>query len=198
METTLTCMAAREVGTHRLRPEDFEWIVPQYQRQIYRLLLSLLRDADAADNLTQECFLRAFRSHASFRGESGIATWLMRIAINLAYDHNKNRRRAFWRRLAHADPAVALNLPAKHRSPEGALMTREKLDVVWSAVQELPQRQRTAFVLRFAEEMPLEAIARAMGLEVGTVKAHLSRAVETVRNVCRRSGNRVPDVEARE
>src|SRR5512146_1096135 len=82
-----------------IEQDSFEWIVFQNQKRIYRTLLFLVRDADAAETLTQECFLRAFRMRNEFRGESGVTTWLVRIAINLAHDHNRNRRWAFWRRL---------------------------------------------------------------------------------------------------
>ena len=88
------------VEIHSIGPEDFEWMVLRHQKQIYRVLLLLLRDADAAETLTQECFLRAFKKHRSFRGESSLATWLVKIAINLARDHKRNRRWEFWRRLA--------------------------------------------------------------------------------------------------
>jgi RNA polymerase sigma-70 factor (ECF subfamily) len=74
----------RSIGT-----EDFEWMVLQHHKQIYRVLLFLLRDADAAETLTQECFLKAFKRHKSFRGESSLATWLVAIAINLARDHRR-------------------------------------------------------------------------------------------------------------
>ena len=79
-----------------MEQDDFDGIVFQNQKRIYRTLLLLVRDADAAENLTQECFLHAFRMRNGFRGESGVATWLVRIAINLAHDHNRNRRWAFW------------------------------------------------------------------------------------------------------
>jgi RNA polymerase sigma-70 factor (ECF subfamily) len=89
--------------------QDFDWIVAQNQKQIYRTLLFLVRDADAAENLTQECFLRAFRMRSKFRGESTPATWLVRIAINLAQDHNRNRRWVFWRRLTRTDRIDAMS-----------------------------------------------------------------------------------------
>ena len=173
---------------HSTEPNDFEWIVLQHQKQIFRTLLALVRDADAADTLTQECFLRAFRNHGSFRGDCDVATWLVRIAINLAHDHNRNRRWAFWRRLARTERLDAIRLPTVQRSPEQALADTEKLHVVRSAVDKLPERQRTVFILRFVEDMPLNGIAETMSLQPGTVKAHLNRAVSAVRRACVQSG----------
>src|SRR5437899_4149901 len=82
-----------------LETADFESVVREHQRRIYRFLFAMLRDPDAASTLTQECFLRAFKNWKSFRGDSSVATWLTKIAVNLARDHRRDRRLAFWRRL---------------------------------------------------------------------------------------------------
>src|SRR5919108_3680325 len=86
---------------------EFELLVGQHQRSIYRLLLGLTRDPDAAETLTQECFLKAFQNRNGFRGEASVKTWLMRIAINLAYDHRRSRRVQFWRKLFHRHSEAA-------------------------------------------------------------------------------------------
>jgi len=177
-------VADAETEKRAIGPDDFDWIVLRHQKQIYRTLLFLVRDADAAEALTQECFLRAFRNLRSFRSESGPGTWLVRIAINLAQDHNRNRRWAFWRRLRRTDDVEAIGAPSVQRSPEQSLMYAESVEAVRCAVDRLPERQKTAFLLRFVEDMPLEAIAEAMDLETGTVKSHLSRALEAVRGAC--------------
>jgi RNA polymerase sigma-70 factor, ECF subfamily len=167
-----------------IEPEDFDWIVRQYQKQIFRLCLLLVRDSDAAENLTQECFLRAFRNRQSFRGESRLGTWLIRIAINLAHDHNKNRRWIFWRRRNRTDQIDFLQMPDIRCSAEQALIDRELVNGIQSAITHLPERQKTVFLLRFVEDMPLEKIAETMSLEIGTVKTHLSRALGKVRRAC--------------
>ncbi len=164
--------------------EEFDAVVREHQRRIYRLLLSILRDPDAADTLTQECFLRAYRSRAKFRGESSAGTWLVRIAINLARDHIRSRRRAFWQRLVGGGERAlnaASELPDHAASPERALAARQELAAVWAAVEDLSPQQREAFFLRFSEEMPIGEIAKAMQLQTGTVKSHLARAVGAIR-----------------
>jgi RNA polymerase sigma-70 factor (ECF subfamily) len=182
--------AVARAGVHSIGPEDFEWMVLRHQKQIYRVLLLLLKDADAAETLTQECFLKAFKKHKSFRGESGLSTWLVKIAINLAHDHNRSRRWEFWRRLARTDRIDSMPTRDAGRSPEQILIDSEAVDAVRSAVNRLSERQKTVFLLRFVEEMSLESIADAMDLEVGTVKAHLFRATDVVRNDCaRRNGH---------
>jgi RNA polymerase sigma-70 factor (ECF subfamily) len=108
----------------------------------------------------------------------------VRIAINLAHDHNRNRRWAFWRRLERTDRMDVIQTADTHRSPEQNLMRSESVDAVRSAVERLPDRQKAVFLLRFVEEMPLEAIAEATGLKLGTVKSHLFRGIETVKVSC--------------
>ena len=203
METTLTPLGALAPqlragqaarADQGLAAEEFDAIVRAHQRRIYRVLLGLVRDPDAAATLAQECFLRAYRHRRSFRGEASVGTWLVRIAVNLAADHGRNRRTAFWRRLfAAAKPEGAAAPSADdtadpRASPELQLAVREQLQAVWSAVEGLSAQQRTAFVLRFAEEMTLEEVAQAMSLEVGTVKAHLARALGALRKKFKENG----------
>ncbi len=187
MLTRTATFAARTAAAAGIAAEEFEEVVRAHQRRVYRVLLALVRDPDAAETLTQECFLRAYRNRKGFRGESSVGTWLVRIAVNLAADHGRSRRNAFWRRLfARPEPedaasAQAAAVPDPRASPERQLAAREQLEAVWSAAEGFSSQQRAAFVLRFAEEMTLEEVARAMGLEVGTVKSHLARAVGALR-----------------
>jgi len=184
MENTLEIATIGQTSPERV-PLDFDLLVRHHQRRIYGVLLGMVRDPDLADNLTQDCFVRAYQKRASFQGESSVGTWLISIAINLARDHRRNRRDGFWRRLFSApaeETEAALESAADlGASPERRLMARQELGRVWEIVDELPQRQREVFLLRFAYEMPLEEIAAVLGMEVGTVKAHLFRAVGRVR-----------------
>jgi RNA polymerase sigma-70 factor (ECF subfamily) len=164
--------------------QEFSAVVAKHRMQIFRFLLSSTRDVDLAETLTQDCFLKAHRNWSSFRGESSAMTWLMRIAINLQKDHWRNRRMQFWRQtqLHSVDLNEASDwLPSGERSAEEQLLAKERVGQVGSAVKGLSERQRTVFLLRYVEEMELSEIARATGLNEGTVKAHLSRAVGRVR-----------------
>lgn len=159
-------------------------MVETHRPQIFRFLLASTRDVDLAETLTQECFLKAHRNWAGFRGESSAMTWLMRIAINLEKDHWRNRRMQFWRqtRTNAVDPDEAGDwLPSGERTAEQQLLAREQVKHVWKAVEGLSERQRSVFLLRYVEEMELSEIAHATGLSEGTVKAHLSRALGKVR-----------------
>lgn len=128
--------------------------------------------------------MRAFRKRGSFRGESSLTTWLVRIAMNLAHDHNRSRRWAFWRRLQRTDRMELTGARDARLSPEHALLNRELMRVIQSAVETLSDRQRSVFLLRYVEDMPLEAIAGVMDMKLGTVKSHLFRAAATVKAAC--------------
>ena len=187
MATALTTtMESRPAAMQGLAAEDFDEIVRRHQRQVYRVLFLLTRDAEAADTLTQETFLRAYQSRSSFRGECATHTWLLRIAANLARDHAKSRRVSFWKRLVGFDDEQEtdqeLQFPDPQASPERTLLARKELEAVWNAALQLPQRQRTIFLLRFGEDMPLLEIADILGVRLGSVKTHLFRAIGSVRD----------------
>jgi RNA polymerase sigma-70 factor (ECF subfamily) len=171
--------------------DDFTPLVQAHQQRIYRVLLGMVRDPDAAQTLTQECFLKAYQRRASFRGEASVGAWLVKIAVNLARDHRRSRLREFWHRLYSSSAEVAdleQRLPDPHASQERVLLGREEVASVWSAVEKLSPQQRAVFILRFVEEMSLEEIAEATSLKVGTVKAHLFRAVSAIRQRTRSAG----------
>lgn len=110
-------------------------------------------------------------------------TWLLRIAVNLVRDHVKNRRISFWRRLVGFgdDNAPEFQVRSQQPSPEQALLARVELRAVWAGVGSLPRQQREVFLLRFVEEMSLLEIAGVLGIKVGSVKAHLFRALTNIR-----------------
>jgi RNA polymerase sigma-70 factor, ECF subfamily len=179
----MTVETAEEIAA-----QEFARVVDVHRPQIFRFLLSSLRDVDLAETLTQECFLKAHRNWGRFRGDSSPMTWLMRIAINLQKDHWRNRRMQFWRH-TRAN-AVDLDeagewLPSGERTAEQQMLAREQVAHVWNVVENLSERQRTVFLLRYVEERELSEIAQATGLSEGTVKAHLSRALGRVRTELR-------------
>lgn len=164
--------------------QRFSTIVETHRPQILRFLLASTRDADLAETLNQDCFLRAYHNWLSFRDESRVMTWLMRIAINLQKDHWRIRRMQFWRRTR--TNAVDMDeasewLQSGERSPEEHVLAREQVGKVSRVVDCLRERQRTVFLLRFVEDLEVREIAQVAGLEVGAVKAHLSRALLRVR-----------------
>lgn len=186
MENVLNDTVRAALSTQALSVAEFDEVVRTHQRRVYRLLVLLVRDTDEADTLTQECFLRAYQSLDRFRGECSVQTWLLRIAINLAKDHARNRRIGFWKQLVGLstvdNQARTLEFPCPNPTPEKSLLDRAEVQAVWEAVRSLSQQQRTIFALRFVEGLELNEIAEVLGLQVGSVKSHLFRAVHAVRN----------------
>ena len=187
METALR--SALGAAAQSITAEEFDAIVRRHQRRVHRFLLMMLRDPEEADNLAQECFLRAYQNRSTFRGESSLETWLLRIAANLARDHARSRKAGFWKRLLgledDGEDGAAQQVASDGISPEQALLAREDVRAVWDAANQLSQQQRAVFLLRFVEEMELSEIASALDLHVGSVKTHLFRAVQAVRGKLR-------------
>jgi RNA polymerase sigma-70 factor, ECF subfamily len=172
--------------------EDINTLCATYRSRIYRYALLSLRDADLAENVTQDCFLKAHRARSEFRGDCSVATWLTRIATNLIRDSTRSRKFHFWKTAnstAVEAGAMADRLRSPGLSPESSLQVRQELVKVWDTVATLPGRQRSVFLLRFVEEMELPEIATAMGLHVGTVKSHLHRALSAVRKAMERKND---------
>jgi RNA polymerase sigma-70 factor, ECF subfamily len=175
-------MEPRQNGTDEL--SDFEALVRRYRPRIFRFLLASLRSPETAENLAQECFVKAFQGRHGFQGTASVGTWLFQIAANLVRDHEASGRLKFWRRAlqAPADWSELGNaIPDRQQSPEARALIQQQVEAVWAAAARLPRRQRTVFLLRFVEDMELLEIAAVTGMKVGTVKTHLFRALHAVR-----------------
>ncbi|HSC27061.1 MAG TPA: sigma-70 family RNA polymerase sigma factor [Vicinamibacterales bacterium] len=164
-------------------------LVSQHQRMVYQLSLNLLGDHNEALDLSQEVFLRVFRTIHAFRGQSALRTWIYRIVVNQA----RNRQR-WWRR-RHRSQQVSLDehirehgeVPARSNgsSPDRVLDRKELAGEIRTALANLPFDQRTALVLREIDGLSYEEIGFSLGIAVGTVKSRLARAREALRDQLR-------------
>ena len=159
-------------------------LVSAHQRMVYTLAFHLLGDREEALDLSQEVFLRVFRTISSFRGQSALRTWIYRIVINQA----RNRQR-WWRRRYRSNQ-VSLDEHVRqcgdlesHEEvlPDRLLASKEAADRMWKAMNKLPFDQRTALVLREIDGLRYEEIAFSLGIAVGTVKSRLTRARQALR-----------------
>jgi len=120
--------------------EDFDAVARLYWPVVFRFALASMRDRDAAENLTQDCFLHAYRRRERFRGEASIKTWLMQIAVNLVRDRSRNRRLQFWKRNSAVDlNGASQRVPDGRSSPEERALVKELVRAVWSAAARLPE-----------------------------------------------------------
>ena len=93
-EQAVVSAVSAKAGAGLAELDDFEPFVRLHQRRVYRVL-GIVRDADAAEVLTQECFLKAYQKRSTFRRETSACGWLLKIATNLARDHRRSRLRDF-------------------------------------------------------------------------------------------------------
>jgi RNA polymerase sigma-70 factor (ECF subfamily) len=152
---------------------------------VYQLSLNLLSDHNEALDLSQEVFLRVFRTLPRFRGQSALRTWIYRIVVNQA----RNRQR-WWRR-RHRAQQISLDehirdhgeLPETGNggSPDRILGQKRLGERIRTALEHLPFDQRTALVLREIDGLSYEEIGFSLGIAVGTVKSRLARAREALR-----------------
>jgi RNA polymerase sigma-70 factor, ECF subfamily len=180
----LSGQAAAVDEVRRYGLEDFDELARQHRPRVFRFLLASLRNRETAENLTQDCFVRAYQAREGFRGESAAGTWFMKIAANLVRKHESSSRLKFWRRNLQSDADVAelgACIPDRQQSPEALALIREQVQAIMGAAAALPARQRTVFLLRFVDDMDLLEIAEVTGMKEGTVKAHLFRALQAVR-----------------
>jgi RNA polymerase sigma-70 factor, ECF subfamily len=160
-------------------------LVNEHQRMVYQLSFNLLGDHNEALDLSQEVFLRVFRTIHTFRGQSALRTWIFRIVVNQA----RNRQR-WWRR-RHRAQQVSLDehirdhgeLPEQNDggSPDRVLGQKEVAERIRTALDQLPFDQKTALVLREIDGLSYEEIGFSLGIAVGTVKSRLARARESLR-----------------
>jgi RNA polymerase sigma-70 factor, ECF subfamily len=170
--------------SHTEESEDFDALVRLHRPRVFRFILASLRDKETAENLTQDCFVKAYLARGQFRGTSSIVTWFLRIAANLVRDHESSSRLKFWRRSLQGTADVGdigNSIADRQQSAEEAALVQEQVKAIWTAAADLPMRQRTVFLLRFVEDMDLLEIAEVTGMKEGTVKTHLFRALQTVR-----------------
>lgn len=167
----------------------FVEIMSRYRRKIFSIALSLLRNRADAEEIAQDTFVNAHRGLAGFRGDSSLATWLFRIAVNLS----RNRYRHFCRRRTTVSLDCLLNdnsgrtlgdlVASDSSNPANEAVTDEFTTLVAACMEKLDPRHREILLLRNILSRSYDEIAQALGLNVGTVKSRIARARITLRDL---------------
>jgi RNA polymerase sigma-70 factor (ECF subfamily) len=161
-------------------------LVAEHQRMVYQLSFHLLGNRDEALDLSQDVFMRVFRTLPQFRGHSQLRTWIYRIVVNQA----RNRQR-WWRR-RHRASQVSLDQHLEtHAEPSGnpqvapdnVLAQKRLASQLRRALDALPFDQRSVIVLREIDGLSYDEIAFSLGVTLGTVKSRLTRARRALRDV---------------
>lgn len=158
-------------------PGAFDVIVERHRRSVYQLCYRFVGNHEDASDLTQDVFLRAFRGLRTFKGQSALATWLYRIAVNVS--------------LNRVSLKTPINEPIDKRehvddrseSPSDRMLRGERAVQVRAAIQRLPRKQRAALILRMYHEMSHQQIADTLGSSVGAVKANVFHALQNLKKL---------------
>ena len=155
-------------------------LIRPYERSVYKMALSFVKNEVDAEDIAQETFLKAFRHLASFRGEAKFSTWLVGIALNEARSHIRRERAVRMESIDqapdegnHISPAV---LRDWREIPSEALERKEVRHMLQNAIAGLPDIYRNVFLLRDMEELSIAETAEALTVSIGTVKVRLHRA----------------------
>ena len=171
----------------RIRKGDesgFEEIVKEHSGRLVSLAWRLVGSREDAEELAQEAFLRLHRSLPGFRGDSLVGTWLYRTTTRLAIDflrRERIKRKVFFFRQNNDSPDPVEQAGDGRQTPGETFQAREAMRSLRKSLQNLSSRQQVIFMLRHYEGLALKEIAEHLGLETGTVKAHLHRAVTQLR-----------------
>ena len=168
---------------------DFaSWMLSE-QRRVYSLCRRLLQDPDEADCATQDVFLKAYQAlqREDAKALNDPARWLTRIAVNTCLDRLRSQKWQLWRRRpSPEDEAIILAKTASRRpEAEERYYATEITARIDAALTRLSGRQRAVFALRHFEDRSLEEIGKILELDIGTVKAHMFRAVAKLRDELR-------------
>ena len=165
--------------------DDIDGLVKNYSARILRFVTYSTGDPDLAETITQDTLLKAWMGRENFRGDCSVKTWLTGIAINVTRDHMRSAKFKFWKQARSTALDVhemAAYLPAEGSGPERHMLAKEKVRELSQVVAALSPNQRTVFLMKFVEEMPVNEISQILGMPMNTVRTHLHRALSAVRS----------------
>jgi RNA polymerase sigma-70 factor (ECF subfamily) len=159
----------------------YESLLNKYRNLVFSIMLKMVRNKQEAEDLTQEAFMKAFTSLATFNDEFAFSTWLMKIASNNCIDFLRKRKLRTYsihEPVQYKDEKIEIDIPDHDPTPEKTLIQSERNRMIEETIQALPERYRYVIILRHKEEKSYEEIAEIMNLPLGTVKAQIFRARE--------------------
>lgn len=180
-EADLALVRRTKKGDYRA----FDLLVLKYQSRIVSIAFKFVKEIQLAEDISQESFIKAYRSIDSFREESAFYTWLYRITANTAKNYlvSKGRRKeSSISELSISENEDFFELPTND-SPEQILMAQSLKDTIYDALSGLPEDTRTALSLREFEGLNYEEIAEIMNCPVGTVRSRIFRGREALENL---------------
>ena len=168
----------------------FDALVLRYQHLAVSIAFSILKNWEVAKDASQNAFMKAFLGLKNFRNESAFKTWLVRIVLNEA--KNASRKDRFRRLFVSGRKDGSDNIeqddifeiiPSQDKSQKEILENNEQKALIEQSIEELPEKEKNVFILRYVHEMSLNEIAEVLHIALGTVKAHLAHASEKMKKM---------------
>ena len=157
----------------------FRQLVDEYQDKVYNTCISLVKNAEDADDITQEVFIEVYNSIHKFRAESKLSTWIYRITVNKSLEHlrkmKRKKRSGFLQWISSEGPDPEIQIP-DFDHPGVLAENREKARILFNAIEKLPEKQRIAFTLHKMEDLSYEQIADVMQKSLSSIESLLHRA----------------------
>lgn len=171
--------------------DAFEDLVKASEKQVYHIALKMTGNEEDAFDLSQETYLKAYRSLHTFRNESSFQTWVCRLAANQCIDFlRKQKRRGKVVSLDEPDESGRpAELPDLRYEPESVMEQRERMLLVREGLQKLPEEQKLILVLRDVEGLSYQEISDTLKMELGTVKSRIARARAHLARLLTETGN---------
>ncbi|MHC5039144.1 MAG: RNA polymerase sigma factor [Planctomycetota bacterium] len=158
----------------------FEGLAKRYADPLLGFFFRRTRDLQTSEDLLQETFVRVFRKARTFRGEGSFRGWMYTIALNLLRSSHSGKGDEMG-----GDKEALEAVPNGRGGPETGPQAKELGEAIRKAVTGLPPRQRDVFILRQYQELPFDDVAAALGITSGAARAHMHRALETLRRQLR-------------
>ncbi len=158
-----------------------EELLSKYKIAVYNLVYRMVRDKQEAEDLTQETFIKTFKSLTSFNEEYAFSTWIFKIATNNCIDFFRKRKLKTYsidKPIQYKTSEIQQDHPDPDLNAEKQILAKERSKIIQEAIDSLPEKYNQAIVLRHKEERSYEEIAEMLDLPLGTVKARIFRARE--------------------
>jgi RNA polymerase sigma-70 factor (ECF subfamily) len=168
---------------------SFDHLVERYKDRLFNYLLRLTGNRDDAEEVAQEAFVKAYIHAEKYKTIAKFSTWLYTIATNLVRNRIRSRSRrpkifSLWsKRGGEGDEETMIDIADTGRTPEDTINDNELGEIINEAIQKIPEKYRTSFVLREINQLSYEEIAAVTGLKLGTVRSRINRARNCFRKV---------------
>lgn len=161
----------------------FEVLVQRYMQKAFHIAMDFTHNTEEAKDLSQDAFLRAFSRIKQFDGRSSFYTWFYRLTVNICLDHTRRKGRVVWERLEKENDGAAepIDIVDDSARPEEQVIASDAIRRADRTLETMPNKQRTAFLLRNHQGLPIADIAKVMKTTEGTVRVYLHRAVAALR-----------------